>query len=187
MWSPRWTTIVSRRFRVSFSSFSSFSKPSTTCTTFAHSLVVLLLVLGLGKKRRGLSFQHTGPRFVTAGGNVACLSSCVVPLEMKRRFKKTGDTLFTRHIVPTTSISNPLCGCRQVWVYKHQRYWTKLFKMFGCFHWTNVVSLQELQTIPGHDVFLCAVIGLSVDLVLAQTDRVEYTTDWTLPLSVARS
>merc|ERR1719374_387507 len=72
---PRWTTIVSRRFRVSSSSFSSFSKPSTTCTTFAHSLVVLLLVLGLGKKRRGLSFQHTGPRFVTAGGNVACLSS----------------------------------------------------------------------------------------------------------------
>merc|ERR1712211_96598 len=83
MWSPRWTTIVSRRFRVSFSSFSS-SKPSTTCTTFAHSLVVLLLVLGLGKKRRGLSFQHAGPRFVTAGGNVACLSSCVVPLWMKR-------------------------------------------------------------------------------------------------------
>ena len=59
--------------------------------------------------------------------------------------------------------------------------------MFGCFHWTNVVSLQELQTIPGHDVFLFAVIGLSVDLVLAQTDRVEYTTDWTLPLRVARS
>merc|ERR1712227_75417 len=72
MWSPRWTTIVSRRFRVSFSSFSSFSKPCTTYTTFAHSLVVLLLVLGLVKKRRGLSFQHTGPRFVTAGGNVAC-------------------------------------------------------------------------------------------------------------------
>ena len=64
--------------------------PAPPATTFAHSLVVLLLVLGLGKKRRGLSFQHTGPRFVTAGGNVACLSSCVVPLEMKRRFKKQG-------------------------------------------------------------------------------------------------
>merc|ERR1711991_606762 len=56
--------------------------------SWGTSLVVLLLVLGLVKKRRGLSFQHTGPRFVTAGGNVACLSSCVVPLGMKRRFKK---------------------------------------------------------------------------------------------------
>ena len=69
---------------VSGVSFSSFSKPSATCTTFAHSLIVLL-VLGLSKKRRCVSFQHTGPRFVTAGGTVACLSSCVVPLGIKRR------------------------------------------------------------------------------------------------------
>merc|ERR1711991_17214 len=60
---------------------------SYTCTTFAHSLIVLL-VLGLGKKRRCVSFQYTGPRFVIAGGTVACLSSCVVPLGTKRRFKK---------------------------------------------------------------------------------------------------
>ena len=155
----------------------------------AHFLVVLLLVLGLGKKRRGLSFQHTGPRFVTAGGK-CCVSFilCCSTGDETQIQKNGGYSVHTTH-----RATQPLqfqilsCGCRQVWRYKHQRYWTKLLKMFGCFHWTNVVPFLESQTIPGHDLFLSAVIGLSVDLFLAQTDRAEYSTDWTLPLRVARS